>query len=118
MVTVIVLTASLAAGPVTAPASPTATSAAEKYSVTISAFQDSGHYLWAYIRNAETGEFLRYIPVCLERIEDSSQWDTRSCHNTDDGGRVEWLLYAGRIYRLAVPATTYHYARYSSPFVG
>ncbi len=112
------LTAALAATPVTDPASPTVTFAAEKYSVTISGFLELQPRNAAYIRNADTGDFLRHIPVCLERLDDNDLWDTRSCHNTNDVGRVDWFLYAGRIYRFYVPATTYHYANYSGPFAG
>jgi hypothetical protein len=73
--------------------------------------------VWVYRRDAQNIPVgLRYIKVCLQR-QSGSSYVTRSCKKTGTSGEVNWLLYAGHRYRIYVPPTAYHYARYSRSFV-
>jgi hypothetical protein len=116
MITESVLAAVLAATPLAGSVrQPMSNSAAAKYHVQMGIFEDSSHDMWAYARRADTGKFLKHISVCLQR-KDNGRWHTRSCHKTSSMGRVEWILYPHKTYRLYIPATAYHYAKYTGTF--
>ncbi|MDX6743722.1 hypothetical protein [Actinocorallia sp. A-T 12471] len=71
------------------------------------------------IQRSDTNRVLRDARACLQRREVRGydrRFVTVSCRRTDRFGQTGWVLRNNRTYRVFVPGTRTHYARYTYSF--
>ncbi|ROO89848.1 hypothetical protein EDD29_7557 [Actinocorallia herbida] len=71
------------------------------------------------VTRAGTDRVLRDARACLQRREVRGydrRFVTVSCRRTDRIGQTGWVLRNNRTYRVFVPSTNHHYAKYTYSF--
>ncbi|GAB2849802.1 hypothetical protein GCM10022221_56580 [Actinocorallia aurea] len=71
------------------------------------------------LKRAGTDRVLRDARVCLQRREVRGydrRFVTVSCRRTDRYGETAWVIRNNRTYRVFVPGTHHHFAKYTYAF--